>query len=390
MKITAKKITSTILAFILSCSAFAYETGGLISNDTKLKDNKATDLTLDQINEASLWFRTALSEDGTSYFVAEGSFKSEYDDGIPNDDDKLALTLDVSLFKLAVQRTLELGEITFVTGRFFNSDASGFVFAQNADGLKIDYNAYSYRLAFYGAYTGLLNAKNITILGPSSNDALDPKKLYVLASKYAVAGLTLSFPSLFANQTLSLEGFGTFGLESTKLNRFYGTLALSGPLFSPVFYDLSSTFGFSKFEDTDKVKGNLTKASVSAYPDFKSMSVSLNGIYASGKQGPFEKFQGFTSMTAITLLDDSQYSGLALAGLSATIKPIDQLILRAAADLIFSAEEEIEYTGLQYSAGLDCQIVSDVSFGATFAQLIHKDDSSLNETQIRITAKIAF
>ena len=144
------------------------------------------------------------------------------------------------------------------------------------------------------------------------------------------------------------------------------------------------------------VKGNLTKGAISVYPDFKSMSFSLNGLYASGKQGSFEAFQGFTSNTAVNSLKEDEYSGIALAGISASIKPIESFLFFAGADIVFDTlageeQKSIERSGLQYSAGFNWQVVSDVSLGANLSQFIGKDDyADYNRTQFRITAAIAF
>ena len=389
MKITAKTLFSGFAALLFSASAFALETGGVLSNDAKFSGNKTSDLDFDNVVNASAWLRTALSDDGSSYFIMEGSFKNEYDDSVADSDEKMSNTLDVTLFKLALHRELASGDVTFVTGRFFNSDASGLVFSQNADGLKIDYDAYSFKIAFFGAYTGLLNAKNTTILDYDQPE-LDNDKLYVVANKYAVAGLTFVLPHIVANQTVALEGFGTFSLEDTKYNRLYGTLSLSGPLVSPLFYDLSSTLGFSSYDGADFKVANLTKGSLSLYPDFKSMSVSLNAVYASGSQGPFEKFQGFTSMTAVNSLNEPEYSGIVTTGLSASIKPLEQLLLRASGDIVFDAAEEIEQAGFQYAVGFDWQIVSDVALGASFGQYIGKDNSDADKTVLKCNIRIAF
>ena len=384
------KKSKTLLACLgvlsLSSLAFGFETGGLISNDTTFKGND--ELKLDQTDTATLWGRTALNDDGSSYFVVEGSFKTEYDDGIPNSDDKLKLTLDFSLVKLVLKQELDEGTLTFSAGRFFNSDLSGIVFAQNADGVKATYEAARFELSGYAAYTGLLNAKNVTILDDMPPE-LDSKKVYVLANKYVVGGLTFSLPHIVKSQTISLEGFGAFGLEDDSFNRFYGTLALSGPLVSPVFYELSSTLGFANPIDGYDMS-NLSKISITAYPSFKSMSISLNGVYASGKQVSFEAFQGFTSSTAAECLSEPEYSGIAKAGLAATIKPIEQLLLSLSGDAVFSAEKDIEYYGFQYAAALTWQVVSDVSMGASFGQFFGKDNSDDDKTQLKITANIAF
>lgn len=397
MKVTLKNVFAVISALAIAQSVFALETGGLLTNDSKfLNAEKDGSLKLDQKNGINLWFRNPVSQDGSSYIAGEGSFLFEKDMRIEDSEKQLKLYADLNLLKLVAKKELESGNLVFSAGRFYNSDLSGLVYTQNGDGVKLEASLSGVEFSVFGAYTGLLNAKNITILGNDTDLTDKEKTVYVMANKFAVGALTLSLPYFAANQTLSIEGVGALSLESTKFNRFYGTVALNGPLFTPVFYNISSTMGFAKYDEEDMVKGNLTKGAISVYPDFKSMSFSLNGLYASGKQGSFEAFQGFTSNTAVNSLKEDEYSGIALAGISASIKPVENFLFFAGADIVFDTlageeQKSIERSGLQYSAGFNWQVVSDVSLGANLTQFIGKDDyADYNRTQFRITAAIAF
>lgn len=397
MKVTLKNVFAVISALAIAQSVFALETGGLLTNDSKfLNAEKDGSLKLDQKNGINLWFRNPVSQDGSSYIAGEGSFLFEKDMRIEDSEKQLKLYADLNLLKLVAKKELESGNLVFSAGRFYNSDLSGLVYTQNGDGVKLEASLSGVEFSVFGAYTGLLNAKNITILGNDTDLTDKEKTVYVMANKFAVGALTLSLPYFAANQTLSIEGVGALSLESTKFNRFYGTVALNGPLFTPVFYNISSTMGFAKYDEEDMVKGNLTKGAISVYPDFKSMSFSLNGLYASGKQGSFEAFQGFTSNTAVNSLKEDEYSGIALAGISASIKPVENFLFFAGADIVFDTlageeQKSIERSGLQYSAGFNWQVVSDVSLGANLSQFIGKDDyADYNKTQFRITAAIAF
>ena len=399
---------SLICAFALASAGMlsALETGGLVTNDTTFaNEEKDGSLKLNQKNGASLWLRAPLSEDGSSYFSAEGSFTSEYIASEEDSDKKLKLTLDATLFKLVLQKQLDSAEINFSAGRFYNSDLTGIIYTQNGDGAKIEAAFPRFEITAFGAYTGLLNAKNVTIIDFPESSELTPdltdkeKTLYVTAKKFVVGSLTFSLPNIFANQTIAMEGLGAFSLESTKYNRVYGTLALTGPIVSPMFYNLSSSIGMFKYEDSDWEKSNLTTASISVYPDFKSMSLSLNGLYASGSQGSFKPFQGFTSGTAVSSLLEPEYTALAKAGLSASIKPVQNVLLAASGDIVFDAAagdegDKIEQAGFEYSVSVNIQALSDVSLGAGLTQYIGKEDYEgtigASKTQIKISAAIAF
>ncbi|MBR4322938.1 hypothetical protein [Treponema sp.] len=401
MKLSFKKIISSAAILSAASLLFAVETGGLISNDTKLANtDESNSLKLTQKNGINLWFRTPLNEDGKSYFTGEGAFRTEYDDTVINSDQKFKLALDVNLFKLVLHKELDSGSIIFSAGRFFNNDLTGIIYAQNGDGAKLSATFSGVEISAFAAFTGLLNAKNVTILEEKDHkkdevNLIDKEKnLYVLANKYAIGAVTFSLPHIFASQTISFEGFGALSLESTKFNRFYATAALNGPIVSPIFYSLSSTFGFASYDGGDTKTGNLTQGAILFYPNFKSMSLSLNGLYASGKQGSFDSFSGFTSGTAINSTKDAEYSSLLKTGLSATIKPLSNLVFLAGGDLVFDASEDIKYAGIQYLLGLNYQAVSDVSLGINFSQYIGKDDFAesigKSKTQLKINAAIAF
>jgi len=393
------------IASLLSLSAFSFalETGGLFTNNTKFHNvEKDGDLKLNQKNGISLWLKAPLSEDGTSYFVTEGSFKTEYDASVEESDDKLILSADIDLFKLVLRKETENGSLLFSAGRFYFSDLSTLVLAQNADGVQLDFSSSIFSTSVYAGYTGLLNEKNITILDSEAAEAVDSKTLYSFSKKYALAALKLSASNFAASQSVSLEGLGAFRLEDgDKFNRFYGTLSLSGPVAPTlsIYYALSSTLGFVQAED-DTYKGNLSQCSLSWYPDFKSSSLSLSALYASGSQGPFDGFMGFTSQTAVDSVLEPEYSGILKGGLSASIKPISNLLLSAKANMIFSAaagdeEKDIEFAGLQYSLGGNWQVVSDFSLGASFCQYISSNDDFSGtigdtRTQLKISASLAF
>ncbi|MBQ4377873.1 MAG: hypothetical protein II821_01555 [Treponema sp.] len=397
------KFFKTLLAAgaVLSVSSFsfAFETGGLLTNDTKYIKDKDEDASLDQKNGLSLWLRVPLTENGSSYFTTEGSFKTEYDTSLP-EDDRLILTADLDLFKLVLKKEAEAGTVLFSAGRFYFSDLSGLVVGQNADGAQLDFSSSVLGVSVYGAYTGLLNEKNITILDDphAGSDSPDPDKVYSLAKKYVFAGLQLSASNFAAGQSAVLESLGAFRLEDgNKFNRFYGTLSLSGPLAAEkaVYYTLLSTLGITQ-DENDTHKGNLSSISFSWYPDFKSASLSLNGVYASGKQGPFDGFMGFTSQTAAESVSQPEYSGIAKAGLSASIKPTDNLLISAGGDLVLNAAagdegKDIEMEGFQCTIGANYQFLSDVSVGATFNQFVGTGDySSETKTQFKLSASIAF
>ena len=378
-------------------TASAVDFGGMITNDSKFTNvagygNGFGKLALNQKNAASLWLRTPFNQKGTTYFTAEGLFQWERKyfnlSGLDDLQDKNLFAADVDLFKFATQVDTESGKFNVTAGRFFVSDLSGLVFSQTADGLLLSYEVSRLRVSAYGGYTGLLNARVVSILDPSFVE--DTDKIYQLAAKYAVGALSLSFAA--ANQTISAQFLGAFRLENETYNRMYGELSLGGPLFSTVYYNLNGTLGFASYDGGDMNMGLLGKAGLTYYAPVKSLAIGVNGVYASGEQGSFKPFAGFTSQTATNALSGwTEYTGIIRTGLAMSLKPVSNLLLGATGDVIFNAAESIEYEGFQYGLNANWQIVSDVSLGATMYQYYDKEDSdSRNKSCIQLKAAISF
>ncbi len=392
---TLKKIFSVLTVSFLAASAFSVEWGGLISDDSTVEGNKfsKTDLSLDQKNTASLWIRAPFNEDGTSYFTAEGTY--QFDKVFPFDSEAESIEptnyIDLDLFKFVFAKEFGDSKITASVGRFSVNDLSSAVYTQNADGVLFSYEG---RLNFsvYGAYTGLLNGNMVSIMGAESF-AVDSEKIYDFADKYIVGIGNISIRNLFANQDLSAEFVGTYRLVDETYNRMYGSLSLTGPLPLGLYYGLSSTVGLLKYDSEDMEVSNLSKFFMAYYSDFKSASVTLNATYASGKQGPFDSFKGFTKSTAVSSMNEEDYSALAMGGLMATIKPLSNLLLTCSCDYVnFFEVEEItpEHKGIQYKLGANWQLFSDVLLGLNFSHYYDFDIDDDNKVSAQVKAVITF
>lgn len=415
------------LALAFSSVGFAFDFGGLITNDSAFETNYEGDFKFDQQNSASLWARQNFDKNGDNYFAIEGIYNFEADFSQEDDDDKYTNFLDVNLLKLNLSKKFGSANLTFEAGRFYFSDLSGLVFTQNADGARFGFKNNYFAFSAYGSYTGLLNANTTKIISanpaqlyadgetPAVQDfsdifLADSDKIYDLNEKYAVADAVLSFPYLIANQTASLEFLGTFRLEDDKYNRVYATLSIDGPIYRSLFYNLSSTLEFLnyEYEETDKNGAsktkskndvaNLSKIGLTYY--FKKASFGLSGVYASGNQGPLSPFVGLTKNTSTYSLQEFLYTGIIKTGANVSFKPLENLILSANCDAIFNALsgdedddefDDIEYYGFQYSAGITWQVKSDFQLGITGSQFFDKDNTDLiKKTYINLHAALAF
>ncbi len=397
MKISGKILSLIFTSFFISQAA-AVEWGGLADSNTEVsgKSFSKDDLALDETVDASLWIRVPFNEQGNSYFTAEACYQFDKIVPLNSDLDSPDPTnyIDIDLFKFVFEKEIEAGKFSANIGRFSTSDLSSIIYTQAADGFFGKFSGTRFEASLYGAYTGLLNGNMVSILDAPDFEGCDSEKFYDFADKYLVAMADFSLPNFAANQTLSAQAIGTFRLVDENYNRMYGTLMLTGPMVSSFFYGLSSSAAFVKYSDSDMELSNLTKFYLACYPDYKSASVTLSGTYASGKQGPFDSFKGFTKSTAVNSMNEEDYSGLVKAGISATIKPVDILLLSASCDFVnFFENEELsveKHKGIQYKIGADWQLFSDVLINASFSQYADFDQDSDNKVSAQIKAVITF
>ncbi len=413
-----KSLKYTLLSLMLATSlsaASAVDFGGMITNDSKFSGNTFGKLLLEQKNSASAWLRIPFNNKGTTYFTAEGVYQFVEKDIKIGDvdansyDTRYAGIADLSLFKFATSWKKTSSQISLSVGRFHSADLSGLVFSQTADGLlaKFDFSRVSFSL--YGAYTGLLNARTVKMVNKNFehlNGAKflteygefspeDTKKHYQRAESYVIGSATLSFPNLFASQTISLQGLGTFKMKDqtdTTYSRIYAELSIGGPLVSTLYYNINTTFGFSKYDSEDFKVGNLSKVFLTYYAPVKNITLSLGGVYASGENGGLKPFVGFTSQTATNALQGrTEYSGIIKPTLAFSIKPVQNLLLGASGDIIINAAESPEYEGFQYGVNANWQIVSDVMIGASMYQYFDNDDKdNRNKSCVQLKAAISF
>lgn len=423
MKKIRKYFIALASALVFAYNGFAMDFGGLLNNTSTIKTNSEQNFKLDQRDTGSLWIKTVFDESCLNYFIAEAVY--DFEDDI--DADVVTNIIDTDLFKLSLGKKISNGRIGFSAGRFFYSDLSGIAYVQNADGILFDYSNNRFGISVYGAYTGLLNALNVKMItvetGSYAKDtdrvfdknddsfyrfkapARDTDKVYDLAEKYAVAGLTVSFPNLFARQSLSAQFLGTFRLEDELLNRMYATLSLNGPVVGSLYYGAASTVAFTKFHTEGTDVSMLAKGNMDYYFSKMGASLGCNVTYASGNNGGFSGFTGFTSMNPTSSQLDLEYSGILKFGLASSIKPVDELQVTASCDAIIdvsngdsekptsvaAAMPDYSYTGFQYAVGVNWQVCSDVLFAANVSQFFDKDNTdSIKKTAIGIKAVLSF
>ncbi len=382
-----KKLLLSALILTSATFSFAFDFGGSLGNITKFQDTSYTDdLALDQKNYATLWTKIPFKTT-SNYFFTQGRYQFEYDDST---QDKInAIDFDSAYFYFS-SSNFELK-----AGRFNHADISSLVYNQSGDGAELSYSIPSFSAGIYAFYTGLLNSQFITI--NDSDYTADTDKIYDFCAKYFVSGAKVSLPSFLNEQTLSFEALLAARLQGVKYNRLFVEGSLEGPVsfIENVFYDVTGVLGLTKYDSGKAKVSNLSKADIYFYPGVKDAQICLNAVYTTGtpddSDTKTEAFLAFTSTTAVNSINSDEYTSVFLTGISASIKPFDSILAKAGFDAVFSTNDnKIEYSGFQYNAGLDYQILSDVYTGAAITQYFDKNDSAINKTAISIKAVILF
>ncbi len=378
-------------AFLFSAiPVFALETGALIEGSVRAWSNdwgkveKAKDAELETKETFTLNAKQSLNESGSRYLAVEGNVQYKYtNDALGNGDDKIFA--DVTLFKYTAAYDYNGAKNVINLGRFFVSDFTGLIFAQQNDGVMFQYFANTVQASVYGGWTGLLNAQTTTILPARSSDfAFDHDAAYDFQSSYFVGSISLSLPYVFFNQTASAECitlFGTNGIngDNSETWRVYGTFALNGSLASNLFYTAHTTFATEAEQDMM----NLSAVYVDFYPNYKNMDLGINFVYATPTKDGKSAFKGITSQTATFAYDEPQYSAMMKMGASASIKPVDTLLTRVGGDVVFAYLDEekratpsgdLGYHGFQIYANAVYQIFTDMKATLFFSDFIGNKD----------------
>lgn len=388
-----KKSIKTLLAFFALCgfvgSAYAFDFGGSLYETFKLKDSATQkDLKADWKNRLVVWEKYPFDNFGNSSIAIQASFEYEKDFGSSINDGN-SMILDLDILRYDFSKELESGKISVSAGRFSNYDLTGLILSQNLDGAKLTLSLPALTVNANIGYTGLLNSLSAPILDENRYPfSKENAFLYALNENYIEAGANVILPYLFAGQTLSFEVMDAVRLSENAFNRLYVTLGLDGGIIDALFYNFTTTFGIASLADATAIS-NLSNLSLSYY--IGNASVSFTGTYASGNNGFFKPFLGFTSQTSYnSYADNTEYSSIIKAGFSGTVKPIGNLLIMASADVVFDLEDSFGYRGFQYGLNVNYQLFSDVSFGLSANQYIDGQKSEFNKVSIEARASVSF
>ena len=275
-----QKLALAFSIFVISSSfAIAFEWGGRFYNSTAFSGETLRQFKTKQSDNLNLWLKVPITNDNMNYFAGEMFYQFKFD-GTNIASEAIGNTIDFNLLKFVTKIRLGNRQLLSINaGRFSLSDSTSMIFSQVCDGILVKYSNRKISAMAYGGYTGLLNANSVSIINKkNSNYRPSKNNVYALSAKYIPFGLSVTFPSLFANQTLSAQGWSFFDLNNDNYNRFYGIVSLEGYPTKNLFYKLNSVVGTVNFSSIS----NLSTLNMIAYFT-KSFSMNFGGMYASGK-----------------------------------------------------------------------------------------------------------
>lgn len=310
-----KKLAVLVCSVLVLCSAsFASEWGGLVSSRfspviPSFAEITGDSLSFQQSNDIYVWMNSAINTKKTLFFDVE--LKYEFGWNYASSKESFFHFLDADLLKFSGQTEIGETSLSFALVRFPVSDSTGVVFSQLSDGILATAEWPLVTLSGYAGYTGLLNmldssgASNVSMIGKDGAVETSSLSFYAPAHPYIPVNLSVQFPAVFGNHTLSLQTNAFFDTKD-DFNRYYANLLMTGPLANSFYYTAATTFGSVNFLNV----ANYTSLNFVLFPS-ANVAVTFGGEYASGDgQLFFSKFTGFTSRVAYNSFQQPQTSGI--------------------------------------------------------------------------------
>ena len=372
-----KKRFLLITAFFISTLSFAFEWGGVLSDDTKLTTNLDS-VNFHQSNSLSLWSNLTFGSSGMTYLSAQGTFKYYWD--LSKDSNQFTFPLiNLDLLKFTSNGKYNASGSSFSLGRFLVSDFTSKIFSQTSDGLSFELSFPVINIGVYAGYTGLLNLSEISMLDTSGQ---------IVSEAYSCipASLTLSFPAAFLNQQISFQFMGFLEVPSFTSSRYYGTFLMKGPIAGPLSYQFYTSFGSLDFKNCT----NLSELYFSFSPNYM-LSLSLGGTYASGKIAFLEPFNGFTSNTAYNSILYPELSGVILPYISMLLIQSKFCSVMKVSGVFSMPEQDISFKGVDASLVMIFNIYSDLQLNFKASGFWDISDTG-DETNLcfNLSASLAF
>lgn len=275
--------------FIIISPSFSVEWGGVFNNDSQGMLFEKDELGFTQSNAVNLWVRTPVSKSNKWNLSTELQYRYKLK-AIPKSIDFLNI-LDLSLLKMSGSFDIAKNKVGISLGRFTISDSTFKIFNCKSDGAFFEFDFQRVLIDIYAGFTGLTNhLNNAGFLDSEGNLQSLEGDLYVFEKPYVPVILQIELPSLFANQSLSIQAFAAFDCSDVSNNKYYGTVDFSGPILASLFYKFSTTFGSQSFNNLM----NYSSFLLMLFPN-KFLSANFGVEYASGNQLIFSNFRTVSS-----------------------------------------------------------------------------------------------
>ena len=369
-----KKIFVIPVLFFLSISLFGIEWGGLFSDDSKLSTD-LTSFSVRQSNNISVWTKAAFNDEGSAYFVSQGSFKYYWN--ISNEDNSFLPILNLDLFKFSFLGKTKNTATLLSVGRFSLADTTGKIFSQPCDGLLLNFTLPRVKIDLYGGYTGMLNSLEISMLGKHSPS--EAETIYASSYAYIPASLSFSFPNIIRNQQLVLQFLSFIDPAEDPYNRFYGNVMLSGPVTNSIYYSVTTVLGSLNFQNFMNYSEAFLLFNIG-----RSFSLSAGASYASGTQAFLQPFVGFTSYTAYNSSLSPELSGVILPTVTFSLIQEAICVIIDAAGVFDFPETQITFKGVNANFSLIGNIFSDLQLKMKVAGFYDLTESG-TETNFSVT-----
>lgn len=315
-----KKIGFFLLILITFSSLFALDFGLNIGNLTDFSNNVQNEL--NQTNTAVLWLTSPIKD---LSFSASLVYKFNYNWN-PSVQTLQPFQLDVGNLALSgffVFSGGNAGALRFDAGRIQASDITGKVFSAKSDGFNTAWVNKNTSIGAQAYYTGLtLKQNSVVSLSPQDaedhlNDAVFFGPSRLIYSVYAV------LQEFALRQSVSFEILGQNDLRTAselRVNSYYGSVLLSGPLFSSLRYTAGSSAGVLQNVQTFSFSQLITAGLYLRVPALKTV-FSLSGIMTFPWTGVSDGFVPVNAQSVSVVLPALKHNNVTFMGFEASFHP---------------------------------------------------------------------
>ncbi len=325
-------------------------------------------------HKSTAWVTVPFDASGNTQLSVEGSLYAAK----PAASDAYTWFADLDLFRLKFTPVDgQTAKVSMSVGRIPQSDVTGFVLAQNIDGVEL-HGVFGFgNLDFAAGYTGLLNTRKGGALMTDDDQAdmtENADEPYGLGSKRVIGKLTLQIPQAIGSMDVLLEGTGEYDLRrylesdyNSLADMVYGTVSLSTPLNPVAFGTLTGTWQ-SGIKESDGSKGSsnslLASARVDLYPSSKNQ---LFGQFLfSPRQSDFFDVFSPISFQSLGTLYSRNFQNLMRASAGWNFNPTAVFNLDFGGKVFMVAQTDDAYpdfyNGSELNAGATLKATSDLKF----------------------------